>query len=587
MNNGSVLKSRRTSRVMNIVRILLVTSRAEPLLFWGLVTSRLFSAAIPVVNIIFTSLIANAIVLSLSVHHPQGITEILTLFLAFKLVSVVLSASESISGSLFLQKAANFVHVRVMRGVAKIPLERLESADMQNELFFLRTESAQSAAQITANLSKLLSEALSIAAIVYIALLWGGVAESLVFLAVLPLAYSDVKTKRWGFALATRLARFQRENYYYSFLMTGISTIRELAALRAVETVVARYYRNFSKIYAQTRRYRLSSSALQSGAFLLGTIMILGIQFLIIQSGVVHGESVGQILALFQSVAVLLLSLETLLRTSGEVYHDGLFVNRFAETPEVWDEVVRNTADSADDASVETGCTVKTDGSCVLDLSGVGYRRGQTVVFGGVNLGVRGGERIGIVGPNGSGKTTLCELIAGIRTPSEGYIHVNGVPVCSLSGDERSRIFSVQFQDFAKFELRYVDNIDMTKDVTPDAIEGIAQHITGLDPNSPIRYEEELLTSNIGTWFENSRQLSGGEWQRLALYRTLYRQAPFYILDEPTSQLDRSATLDVANMLAKISQEAALIVVSHDHDFLRQLSCRMYELKPHGLVSLS
>lgn len=569
--------------VISMLKILKTASKFNTATLFWLTGSRMVNAATPVLSVLITSWVVNAIVYSLSQRTTSGIVPTLLIFGLFKVVSILLSSIEGTAETLFLQKTTGLVQMNLMRGVAEIPLEDLESSKMQDELYFIRTESALREGRLVANFSRLLSNFVSIASVLSIAVAWGGRVECLVLFSVLPVVYANMKSKKLGFLLSTRLARLRRENYYYNFLMTGVSSIRELAVLQATNTVLRRYYSNFIKIYRQTARFNFVSAGLNSGALVIGTSLILAVQLWIIQSGIAHKATAGQVIALFQSVSILLNSLDNLISTISEIYNDALFTNRMS----LIGMFGSNAVDSSDRPAVmdePPPLNRNLTEDFELSLKEVEYRRGFTTLFSNVTLTIRSGDRIGIVGSNGRGKTTLCEVIAGIRKPTKGEVLLNGVTLSQLSFKDRHEFFSIQFQDFTKFELRYLDNIDMENQGIQDDAAMIKQRILEIDPNSPINSDNELLYSTIGQWFENSRQLSGGQWQRLVLYRTLYRQVPVYILDEPTSSLDDNATSDFVHMILRIPKQSAVIIVSHDAELLGRLGFTVYELNQNGLT---
>ncbi len=103
----------------------------------------------------------------------------------------------------------------------------------------------------------------------------------------------------------------------------------------------------------------------------------------------------------------------------------------------------------------------------------------------------------------------------------------DGINVMNLSADQRGALFSVQFQDYTRLEMRYADNIDITY---PDMnISRIKRFIRSIDPSESAVLDEAVLGTNVGSWFEDSLQLSGGQWQRLAIYRALYKSAGGFI----------------------------------------------------------
>ena len=180
-----------------------------------------------------------------------------------------------------------------------------------------------------------------------------------------------------------------------------------------------------------------------------------------------------------------------------------------------------------------------------------------------ISLKISKGERVAIVGPNGSGKTTLVKLLCRLYDPDSGQINLNGENIESLDLKEYRRLFSVVFQDFMLYYLSAGDNIRLAQDTGSDNQErirsaaskaGVAALLEGL----PQGYETML-----GHHTEGSRELSWGEWQKIAIARALYREAPVLILDEPSSSLDADSEYEIFSDLDRMIDGRTCIFISH------------------------
>lgn len=172
------------------------------------------------------------------------------------------------------------------------------------------------------------------------------------------------------------------------------------------------------------------------------------------------------------------------------------------------------------------------------------------------------GKHLAIVGPNGAGKTTLIKLLLRFYDPTDGQILVNDHDLRDLKLDNWYRFVSILFQDFTKFWLTVKENIQLgnTK-ITDDAKMRRAASKAGADEfieKLPKKYNQRL-----GRRFEESTDLSIGQWQKLALARAFYEEAPVLILDEPTSSIDAEAEEQIFENLYKVYDNKSLILISH------------------------
>ena len=180
-----------------------------------------------------------------------------------------------------------------------------------------------------------------------------------------------------------------------------------------------------------------------------------------------------------------------------------------------------------------------------------------------INVTIRPGEKVAIVGENGSGKSTFVNLLCGMFSPGQGKVFVGNETVDSRLSRVRDTI-SVVFQDFGHYETTIRENItvsDQSRRASDDEILRDAERVNALDV---ITGQPKGLDETLGVYNENSRTLSGGQWQKLALLRAAYRnRAKIMILDEPTAALDPVAETELYQDFAAITGDRTTILISH------------------------
>jgi ATP-binding cassette subfamily B protein len=201
------------------------------------------------------------------------------------------------------------------------------------------------------------------------------------------------------------------------------------------------------------------------------------------------------------------------------------------------------------------------------------YPGTSTPVLRGLDLEIRPGTSLAIVGANGAGKTTLIKLLAGLYQPTGGRITVDGRDLHALDPAAWRRRLAVVFQDFARFELTAAENVaitDVGRTPAPDDLRAAADAAgaTGIIEALPSSWETML-----GRGYEGGAELSGGQWQRIALARAMYavrRGASFLILDEPTAHLDVRAELALFDQLLDGIEGATPVLISHRFSTVRR-----------------
>lgn len=219
-----------------------------------------------------------------------------------------------------------------------------------------------------------------------------------------------------------------------------------------------------------------------------------------------------------------------------------------------------------------------------IAVDGVSFRYpGQaTNALTSIDLTIGRGEVIALVGENGSGKTTLAKLLGLLHTPTTGQICWDGVDTADVDADQLRRQVTVVFQDFARYNLTAAENIGLGDVARLDDRDGIedAANRAGADrlvSRLPDRYDTVL-----GRMFEAGAELSVGQWQRIAVSRAFFRDAPLLILDEPTASLDARAEHELFERIRSLFAGRTVLLISHRFSTVRSAD-RIYVLH-HGQV---
>ena len=181
----------------------------------------------------------------------------------------------------------------------------------------------------------------------------------------------------------------------------------------------------------------------------------------------------------------------------------------------------------------------------------------------GISFVVNDGEKVSIVGENGEGKSTMVKLLLGLFSPDKGEILVGGKPLARFSLEQRIRLFGTVFQDFSRFNITLEENVtigDLSQTGNQAKFEGALKKASLEEVVESLPEREKTL---LGKQFEGGTDLSGGQWQRIAMARALYGNRPILILDEPTSQLDPMAESALYREFAEITKGKTSLFITH------------------------
>ncbi|PFJ17698.1 ABC transporter [Bacillus cereus] len=187
------------------------------------------------------------------------------------------------------------------------------------------------------------------------------------------------------------------------------------------------------------------------------------------------------------------------------------------------------------------------------------YPNHNHLVLDNISFNINPGDKVAIVGRNGSGKSTLVKCMTGLYLPTVGTVLLNDIPITK---EIRGKMFSTVFQDFLKYEMSILENITLDKEENPEIISRLMKVMQSSSSNQLLDKYNLTYSDNIGaTLF--GRELSGGEWQKIALSRALFKDSPIIILDEPTAALDPISETRIIEQFLDISIGKTSIFVTH------------------------
>ena len=353
----------------------------------------------------------------------------------------------------------------------------------------------------------------------------------------------------------------QREKDYLRELLTHPRTTKEIRASSLQGYLLSRHQRIRRSLYLQERRievmavlYTLAAGLLASAgfAFSYGFVAVKGV------TGQLSPGTLALVVAGFLLVSE---NVGNLMHSFVEVNLHGVFLKDYFEVltmkplVQVSDSPVPLPPPLAKGISFES-----------VDFV---YPRSESPVLKGITLHVRPGELLALVGENGAGKSTLVKLLLRFYDPSAGRVLVGGVDLRDADPHElRSRI-GVLFQDYATYELTVRDSIILGRPELEVNDDKIREALVKARADRLVDRLPSGLDSRIGRLFEGGHDLSGGEWQRLALARLMYRDADIWVLDEPTSNLDPEAEAAIFAELKENLRGRIGLVISHRFSTVR------------------
>jgi ATP-binding cassette subfamily B protein len=366
---------------------------------------------------------------------------------------------------------------------------------------------------------------------------------------LLLVARQILEAHRWNMEHTNDIRRAE----YLDWIMTGQSAAAELR-LFSIGAHFRNAYEDLRKILRVGRlRLAWQGATTELGAGLLawaGSIAGLGWMLHRTLAGQVK---LGDLLLCFQAFQQSQLLLRSLLEGAGKVYRSLLFVNNLDEFLKIQPVILSGLAASP---------ALSIANSIRLDRVSFTYPGGNHRALDDFNLEIPQGKVVAIVGHNGAGKSTLIKLLCRFYDPDEGRILVDGVDMSSLDREALRRRITVLFQEPVRYHATVRENIGFGDVAAISDQARLWEAARGAGALDPIGRLTEGFDAVLGKMFGNV-ELSGGEWQRIALARAFFRQASFIILDEPSSAMDSWAEQDWLSRFRALAQGKTALMITH------------------------
>ena len=345
-----------------------------------------------------------------------------------------------------------------------------------------------------------------------------------------------------------------RKSAYFNWLLTGDRPSRELRLFGLGNYFISLFKQSFLKqkeeeinIIRRRTVIELISNLFKASALLI-TLLFIARQT--INGKLTLGQMTMYLLAFRQGM----IYIKDLFGALAGLYEDGLFIGDTFEFLNLKENVT-----AAEPVIVPSSLKKK----IVVENLSFTYPGNNFTTINNVSFEIKKGEIIALVGPNGAGKSTLVRLLCRLYDPDSGKVKYDGNEIRNMDPEEYRKHFSVVFQDFMLYNLPAGENIRMGNIEEKSSGSKIKASATTTGIHDLINSLPNGYETVIGNLFDDSRELSWGEWQKIALARALFRDAPVLILDEPSSALDADTEHDIFSRFREIVKGRTSILISH------------------------
>jgi ATP-binding cassette, subfamily B, bacterial len=569
MNEKPVSRKERLAALRYIPPLIKLVWQTHAPFTASMMLLRFVRAFIPIATFWVGKLILDTVI---AVRDGQAELPLLWKYVAIEVAIIVtgeiLARASSLIESLLSDLFSNRMSVRLMEHAATLDLAQFEDPTFYDHLERARRQTVGRIALLTQVVS-MTQEGITLLTIGGVLIAYSPWMLVLLLGAVLPSFLGETHFAALGYSLLFRWTPERRQLDYLRLIGASDKTAKEIQMFGLAPWLTERYRVLSDKFYEENKRLSLRRGAVSAGLSIFGTLGYY-VAYVIIILRAVHGLiTPGTLIFLSSSFARGRDTIQGILLSASSVYEQALYLRDLFVFLEMKPTIFSRPGAIPVPKKIEQGF--------VFENVGFSYPGSERWAIRNVDLALRPGERVALVGENGAGKTTITKLIARLYEPTEGRITLDGVDLRDYDLVSLRHAIGVIFQDFVRYDMRFDENIgvgeiesvraDLEKDNgVPDSIDLAAQNslAASLLPRFPLGYRQML-----GRRFDEGVDLSGGEWQKVALARAYLRDAQVLILDEPTAALDARAEFEVFMRFSELVAGRMAILISHRFSTVR------------------
>jgi ATP-binding cassette subfamily B protein len=527
---------------------------------------RLVRSFIPVAVLWIGKLIIDGVIAAAATAHAGGVPDwwhlagLVGLELGIAVVGEGLARLSSLLESLLGDLFANRLSVQLMQHAASLDLAQFEDAEVYDHLERARRQTVGRVGLFTLLLGTAqdLITLISLASVLLLQLPW---LLLLLTVAVLPAFLGEAHFASLGYSLLFQWTPERRLLDYLRYMGASDESAKEVKLFGLSDFLVGRYASLSEKFYQENKTLAVRRNLVSTLLVTVGTLGYYGAYAVIIYRTVMGDFTIGTLTFLAGSFRQSRSLIQSVLLSLSSIYEQSLYLSDLFTFLDVQPSVVSKPGARPVPRPLQTGFR--------FENVGFRYPGSERWAVRGLTFSFQPHERIALVGENGAGKTTLVKLLARLYDPDEGRILLDDVDLRDYDLDSLRKNIGIIFQDFVRYDFILRENIGVSQVEALGDEARIREAARRSLADSVATRVPQGFDQMLGRRFDNGVELSGGEWQKVALARAYMRDAQVLILDEPTAALDARAEYEVFLRFAELTQGRMAVLISHRFSTVR------------------
>ncbi len=484
----------------------------------------------------------------------------------------LISLTDGLLGDLYSNKSS----VKLIQKTSQVELADLEDADFYDKLERARRQTT-SRVSLMSNVLSQMQDIITVVSLISALIYFYPILIVLLVISIIPSFANELKFSKSSYSLQRSWTTERRELDYMRMIGASDVTAKEVKLFGLADFISNSFEKIADKYYEANKKLAISRTIWGGVFHIIGDIAYYGAYVFIVIKAVSGFVTVGELTFLAGSFSRLRNQLQSIFSRFSKITESALYLQDYFD--------FIDAEFSANEDFEKYPMPKALMHSIEFRNVSFSYPQADKAVLKNISFKLNKGEKLALVGENGAGKTTLIKLLLRLYEPSEGTILIDNVDIRHYPKEEFQQFFGAIFQDFVKYYLTAkiniavgnIDEVENDERIISSAVNALANEVIDELPEG---YEQGL-----GKRFKKGAELSGGQWQKIALARAYMSDAQVIVLDEPTSALDARAEFDVFQRFIGLTKDRTSIIISHRFSTVR-MADRILVLKDGNILEI-
>jgi len=472
------------------------------------------------------------------------------------ILSRIISLTENLLGMLY----SNSSSVELIQKTSRVEISDLENADFYDKLERARRQTT-GRVSLMSNVLAQGQDLITILSLLSALIVYYPILILLLAVSIIPSFINEFKFSVSNYRLQRRLTPERRELDYMRYLGASDLTAKEVKLFGLADYISNTFSKIADKFYHENKKLAIRRSVYGAVFHIISDLAYYGAYVFIAIKTVISAITIGDLTFLAGSFQRLRSNLTRIFSRFTSINESAMYLQDYFEFIDLELDDLNGDNPQAVPSEIKHGFEFRN-----VSFS---YPGSEKVIFENISLTIHKGEKIALVGENGSGKSTLIKLLLRFYEPTSGKILLDGIDIQKFTKTNYQKLFGAIFQDFVKYYLPAKTNIAIGNIDRHDDLEKIKHSAELSLAHEVIEELEHTYDQVLGKRWRQGTELSGGQWQKIAIARAYMSEAPVLILDEPTSALDARSEYDVFQRFIGLTEGKTSIIISHRFSTVR------------------